>query len=435
MLRFQRLVSLASGGTTSTLLAFRHSTLSIPAEAREQLTKSLTSVKEEAKGQSLDLEDMADAARITSKNLQETLKKFSVSDDKFKGKSVTLTASLKAYNTRLANLQNEARAIQGEIDSLLKLMWGTEAPAQPTSGGRKPLPPPPTDDEPPANTKAQEAPEGKPAQSKAASDFDVDIPPLAQRLEDINKNPARNERVEIPKPKPKVETVEGEVIRSSAAPATKKSENAAKEESTATQEIEIESIEVEVEGTASAAGSPSASSSAAKDSAAQQGPADTMSITQITQDLYERGVNFSDCLDAKTLRQRYRDVLAGKVQGAANPAASKKPQQQYTNQPPPPPRPQYQQASSQQSYQQQPPNTTETGIASDPYPNAHRKMIDPMKYVWEVKNELAVEKSIDPKSVELWSGKIRLEDHKRLYDYPSIQSYPIEVRQKGDIPR
>jgi hypothetical protein len=37
-------------------------------------------------------------------------------------------------------------------------------------------------------------------------------------------------------------------------------------------------------------------------------------------------------------------------------------------------------------------------------------------------------------TIDIWSGHIRLEDHKRLYDYPTIQQYPLEVRQKGDAP-
>lgn len=386
--------------------AMRFCALNIGKEQREALTKQLTQVREEAKGQSLDLSDMAEASRGVSKQLQDGLKTLQVDDSKFKGKTATLSASLKAYHARLSNLQSEARAIQGEIDGILKLMWGTDAVSQGGSG---------------ATTTASST--TNTAKKGSSLDFDCDVPPIAQRLEHMNSEqpaaPTAAPKTPPPKPSKTSEVVEGEVIRSSDKPQQKKSAAASKP----SEEIEVESIDIEIE-----------------EETSDPSPADNISITDITKDLFERGVNFSDCLDAKSLRQRYRDVLSGKIasKSQAPPkttSSSASSQQQYntTQQPPPPPRPQYHQQQYQQ--QQQTPNTTETNIAHDPYPNAHRKMIDPMKYVWEVKQELAKEKGIDPNSVDLWSGKHKLEDHKRLYDYPSIQSYPIEVRQKGDSPR
>lgn len=387
--------------------AVRACVIQMPKEQRDIMTKALAVAREEAKGQALDLSDMSDAARGVARNLQESLKKVNVADDKFKGKTTTINASLKAYNTRLSNLQSEARAIQNEIDSLMKLMWGTQTPAGApgsTAAGASTTP---------------EANETKPA----TPDFDCDVPPIAQRLEQINKSAPQ--AAETPaQTKPAVEVVEGEVIRGGSTPKSSSTETPA-------QEIEIESIEIEVEGDAS----PPPSGNGKADAAASvSSPADTMSITDITKDLYERGVNFADCLDAQSLRRRYRDVLEGRF-ATQKPTSTSAPrtEQSQSAQPPPPPRAQM----HQQQYQQQSrtPNTSETGLANDPYPNAHRKMIDPMKYVWEVKQELSKEKNIDPNSVDLWSGKIRLEDHKRLYDYPTIQNYPIEVRQKGDVPR
>jgi hypothetical protein len=382
--------------------AMRFCALSLAKDQRDTLTKQLTLVREEAKGQSLDLSDMAEASRGVAKQLQDGLKGLQVDDAKFKGKTATLNASLKAYHARLSNLQSEARAIQGEIDGILKLMWGTDAVSQ--------------------GSGAAASASGTISAKKAVpSDFDCDVPPIAQRLEHMNQEQPHVSSPKTPTAKaPKAsEVVEGEVIRSSDKPQIKKPVV----DAPPSDEIEVESIDIEIEDEGS-----SSTASAAS-------PADQMSITDITKDLYERGVNFSDCLDAKSLRQRYRDVLSGKVESKAqSPPKAAASSQQYntTQQPPPPPRPQY----HQQQYQQQStPNTTETNIAHDPYPNAHRKMIDPMKYVWEVKQELAKEKNIDPNSVDLWSGKHKLEDHKRLYDYPSIQSYPIEVRQKGDSPR
>lgn len=412
--RFGCSPSVAGGSSCwQTWQALRLCAISMANDQRENLTKHLTLVREEAKGQSLDLSDMVETSRGAAKQLQDGLKKVQVDDSKFKGKAATLNASLKAYHTRLANLQNEARAIQGEVDGLLKLMWGTESVPQQMGGpgGAQATQPPPRDA---GSRQAQ-------SQSNTASgDFDCDVPPIAQRLEQINQEAPTTAAKSDP-PTKKSEVVEGEVIRTSDSPKRTPHQTPPP----AAEEIEVESIDIEVE----------------EDAAKGSSPADSMSITDITKDLYERGVNFSDCLDAKSLRQRYRDVLAGRIattttatsKPAAASASANSSQYNTTQQPPPPPRPQYHQQQYQQ--QQPPPNTSETGLAHDPYPNAHRKMIDPMKYVWEVKQELSKEKNIDPNSVDLWSGKSKLEDHKRLYDYPSIQSYPIEVRQKGDSPR
>lgn len=383
----------------STWVALRHCAIKMASEQRDAVTKCLAAVREETKGQALDLTDMADAALAATRQLQDAIKKAPVDDAKFKGKTTTINASLKAYNTRLANLQNEARSIQAEVDALIRLMWGTDAPKMP-AGTAPPTPQPPI------------TPGDGASPAKRAEDFQCDVPPIARRLEQINEHPAEPSRSTTTSnhgtAKPK-EVVEGEVIRSET---PKKREGKVSEAQT---ELEVETIDIEIE----------------TDEAPQtKSPADTMSITEITKDLYERGINFADCLDAKSLRQRYRDVLAGRVNPPAPPKSTPDRSASYntTSQPPPPPRPQYQQ-------QQQQSNTTETGIAHDPHPGADRRMIDPMKFVWEVKQEFSKEKGVDPNNVALWSGKTLLEDHKRLYDYPSIQSFPIEVRQKGDIPR
>jgi hypothetical protein len=375
--------------------------LSVSADIRDSLTKPLSSLKEECKGQNLDLADMADAMKGATYKFQEANKKAGIEDKAFKGKVTTLAASLKAYNTRLANLQNETRSMQAEIDALLKLLWGTERP----EGANFATPPP-------------AAP-----QSAIPNDFEVDPPPLAKALGE--EAPSAEPAASASPAKPSVERVEGERVSgaANAARAASPSASTVKEE-----EIEVETIEVEVEPPV------------------QEDPVDTMKVTDITKELYEKGVNFSDCMDARSLRQRYRDVISGKIPTSANAstaAASSsssssrpytEPLTTNTSQPRMPQRPQQQ--SRQQQYQQPPPNNNSAGngLAYDPYPNAQRKMVDPMKYVREVKQELAVEKGIDANSVDLWSGKVKLDDNKRLYDYPSIQNYPIEVRQKGDIP-
>ena len=368
--------------------------LNVSADVRDTLTKPLSSLKEECKGQNLDLADMADAMKGATYKFMEANKKAAVEDKQFKGKATTLSASLKAYNTRLANLQNETRSMQAEIDALLKLLWGTERP----DGANFATPPP---------------------ESKATipNDFEVEPPPLAKALGEDAPAP---DSVEPAKPvktaKPTVERVEGERVSSEAASTTTASSTVKEED------IEVETIEIDVEPPA------------------QEDAVETMKVTYITKELYERGVNFSDCMDARSLRQRYRDVLSGKIPPSTNASTATssasssskytEPLTANTSQPRMP-----QRAAHQQQYQQPPPNNNAgSGLAYDPYPNAQRKMVDPMKYVREIKQELALEKGIDANTVDLWSGKVRLDDNKRLYDYPSIQSYPIEVRQKGDIP-
>ncbi|RNF00002.1 hypothetical protein TraAM80_07866 [Trypanosoma rangeli] len=364
-----------SGGVRAVEVRF----LSMTSDARETLTKQLSALKNECKGQGLDLADMSDASRAAMRAVQDGLKRANVEDDQFKGKYTTLSASMKAYTARLSNLQDEARSIQAEADALLKLMWGTEAPPKAASFVSSP-------------TSTEEAGTVSAAADVKETETDDDKfvvePPNLAKASGNGKRPA--ERVEA-------ERVQG-IARKSA-------------EEVIVEEIEVETIEVEVE--------------------AKESPADTMKITDITKELYERGVNFSDCLDARTLRQRYKDMLAGKIPSGIPPGmpiSSPAAAEVNTNQPRMPQHRPYQQ-------QQQQANTKESGLAHDPYPNAYRKMVDPMKHVWELKNELAAEKGIDPKSVDLWSGKCKLEDHKMLYDYPSVQSHPIEVRQKGDIPR
>ncbi|EPY24021.1 hypothetical protein STCU_07354 [Strigomonas culicis] len=352
--------------------------LSISTDVRDSLTKHLSALKEECKGQALDLEDMRETARTASQTLQDAVRRSNVDDAKFKGKMTTLNASIKAYNTRLSNLQNESRSIQNELESVLTLLWGTEKP----QGDSFATPP----------HAAQ-----KPAAPRKEEDFDVEPPFISKVLESEGK-PVEQVVAE--------RVVDGHKARPDASTTV------------ASEEIEVETIEIEVEPEAEAA---------------KSDPVDTMKITDITQDLYEKGVNFSDCLDAQSLRQRYRDVLSGKIpyratQKAQNPYTEPLNDATLAN---PACRPDRRLLGTAAT----PPNTSETGITNDPYPNAQRKMVDPMRYVHEIKAELALEKGIDANSVDLWSGKTKLEDHKRLYDYPSIQSYPIEVRQKGDIPR
>jgi hypothetical protein len=168
----------------------------------------------------------------------------------------------------------------------------------------------------------------------------------------------------------------------------------------------------------------------------------TMSVTEITEYLHEKGVDFGDCFDAASLRERYRQVVSGKYEDTAKKKkleelekrrqAEQKTDRQYQRQqvkdeyrqPPPPPA----HAEPQMNYG----GSQEQGLMQDPYPGAERKMVDPMKFVWEVKAEFCKQKGINPNQADMWCGFTILEDHKRLYEYPQCQRAAIEIKMKGD---
>jgi len=407
MRRFCVKPSFAAQQTVLTALMF-NSTLS--KESRDAITKGLSRVKEEAKGQLLDLTDMNEASRNAGNALQEVLKRNAVQDAKIKGKITTLTASLKSYNTRLSNLQSEARAVQNEAEALIKLLWGNSNNATSTAAA------------------AEAAPK-----AEADGDFGVDIPPMAKKIEEVlgeSVTSSASASASTPSSSSssasKVETLEGDFIKEDlTAP---KASKPAESSNGAEEDLEIE-LEVEPTNTSSTSSSSSSntSSSAPKAKSANELLAEKASIPEITAELHNAGVDFSTCRDAESLRKKFLDHLEGKIK-KANPSSNNS---QRTTQQPPTPRPPQQQ---QQQYQQPPPNTSETGVSSDPYPNGVRKMVDPMRTVWEVKMDIAKERNVDANTINLWSGRTCLEDHKRLYDYPTIQQFPIEVRQKGDNP-
>jgi hypothetical protein len=348
--------------TTSAFAAVGMRT-AVSTTVRDDISRVATKVKEEANGQALDVAEMVDAARASLKTVQDATARHPEGggDPKVKGKLQTLTASLKAYQSRLANVQNEAKSIHREAETLLKHVWGTEAPAAEK-----------VDSEPVVEEAAK------------ASDFDAEAPHVAQILEDRGKQAAANNDLN-----------------------SASSSNSADDGSKA---AEPEVLEIEIES-----------------------PVDDVPITTITQELYERGIDFSDCHDAAALRKRYADVRAGKFD-------TQEPPKQTTATraaPPAPERPTQQQQQQYGGYnRQQTPNTTETGLAFDPHPGAQRKMIDPMKAVWEVKQDVAKENGVDAATIDLWSGMLKLDDHKRIYEYgQQLQANPIEVRSKGDIPQ
>ena len=370
------------------------------AAARDEVSRAVSGVRDEVKGQSLDLGDMSESAKACQ---QAVLHAAKVHHAKLDGALTTrlnnLATATKAYGTRVAMLQSEARKIHGDAEAIVKVLWGT------ASAGT-------------SNSPTASSPADTPAETSKSSDFTADVPPLAQKLDEINSAASATT---------KIETVEGEVVRDDTNTASNSSNNTNNTTGGSTVEIEIDSVEVENPKKTSPAGAPQTAAPPAEDDDIAE-----MSVTQLTHALHEKEIDFSDCRDARSLRQRYRDALAGKV--------SPKPRQ-----PPPPPRapqPKLQQptgsarsAAAANVPPPPPPNTTETSLAADPHPGAHRKMIDPMKFVHEVKAQLAVEHNVDARTIDLWSGLIKLEDHKRLYEYPGIQHNPIEVRNKGDPPR
>ncbi|CCW65037.1 unnamed protein product [Phytomonas sp. EM1] len=389
---FRRIVRVSLCYST---IYINHRCVTVNEETRELLTKNLTAVREECKGQGLDLADMSDATKATSRALHECISVSNVQDAAFKEMVESISASLKVYNNRLNNVKNEAWSVQTKVDTLIKLLWGTENPQGDSFAAQPPL-----DDlstvpkEPPRN--------GEP------SDIEVKGSPESEVLHNVSCDRAPFDE------KVNVEHVVGERVDG------KWNKRSQEESDRKDEEIEVETIEVELE-------------SHFNNSIGKK------TIIDITKELYERGVDFSDCLDANSLRQRYDDVLNGKIctQKTFSSSTSTtgnsyaEPFATNTDQPQVPSRPQY---SEDQSYIPPLPNTETTGLAHDPYPNAMRKMVDAMKFVWQIKQELAAEKGINPSSVDLWSGKVKLEDHKRLYDYPTAQSHPIEVRHKGDMP-
>ena len=356
--------------------AVRYLTLS--ADARADITRGFTKVKDEAKGQSVDLSDMSEAARNAHKIVQDIQKRHPLEEDKaFRAKLNTVNASLKAYNSRLLNLQNEARGIQNDVEKLLKVVWGQEGPGV-------------------------ESAEPVPSQEPAVNaDFETEVPPLAEKLEQLKSERVPNKATE----QEQVEHVDAEpVVETPSATTVDESE------------IEVESVEVDGSSV------------------------DDTPITDITRELHDKGIDFSDCLDAKSLRKRYREYLDGKFAEQAQAAPRQKSQSPQTDTPPKASDPKkstswYEDEKYQQYRQQAAPNQSEKGVTIDPNPGANRRMIDPMKYVRELKVELAAEHNVPPERIDLWSGKMMLDDNRRVYEYPGIQHNPVEIRAKGDVPK
>ena len=96
---------------------------------RDELSRVVSSIQSEAKGQSVDLSDMADATRNALKQIQETSKSVNFDEPRTKAKIQTLQTALKAYSGRLNNIQNEAKSLQADAEKVLKLVFGGDASA------------------------------------------------------------------------------------------------------------------------------------------------------------------------------------------------------------------------------------------------------------------------------------------------------------------
>lgn len=369
--------------TASAVSWARFQSASVPQDVRDKLSKSFMSVKEEAKGQALDLGDMAEAARNAAKAVATVTKNHAVDDAKFKAKLVSLNASMKAYNSRLMNLQTEARALQSDVDAILKVLWGSGNAGAGVEEAAAPGP---------------EKVEGE----RITEPQDFAYEPPKPKVADAPPQPKAASAS-------KVETVEGEVVTE----ATTSSTSAA---SAAAPEIEVESVEIEESS-------------------------DSKSITDITRELHDKNIDFSDCMDSKSLRTRYQEYLDGKVKPptftppkAKQAQPAQPPRSAYQSQPPSSSPSSSSSQPRQQQQQQARPNTTETGLTPDPHPGAERRQIDGSKFVWEVKAEMAREKGLDPQQLDMWCGMVKMEDQKRIYEVPGVQTYPIQIRQKGDVP-
>lgn len=397
---------------------------SVASETRDLLTKHLTSLHDECRGQSLDLTDMGDAVKLASQGLQDCTRKAAVDDDKWKAKYVTLSASIKAYQTRLSNLKNESRSIQVEVDTLLKLLWGTERPTAAQFSS-----PPSTRAPSETMTDRVAEPVSKhndhTNSSPAATTLDFDTePPLLSRILESPCSENEPTLASPCRPAQHVEHVEAEKVEAVMPTQSTKDGDAT--------EIEVETLDVDA---------------VENGKGENDSPEEGMKITDLTKELFEKGIDFSDCLDARSLRQRYKEYVSGTL--SATPSATHNQSDEHVStsttvipQPRMPSKPKHSYdhqmnptSTDHHHHQHQQQHAQSNGIAADPYPNAERRMLDPMKYVWQVKLDIAQEKGVRAEDIELWSSQTRLDDAKRLYDYPSIQSYPLEVRQKGAYPR
>ncbi|KNH09368.1 hypothetical protein XU18_0053 [Perkinsela sp. CCAP 1560/4] len=125
------------------------------------------------------------------------------------------------------------------------------------------------------------------------------------------------------------------------------------------------------------------------------------SVTEITQFLYEKGVDFHQCRDAASLRNLYREVKEDCLQKTKFSTIS--------------------------------PETTaiDTAMIPDPHPGMDRHGIDPYELVGEVKIRMCRIYRLDNKQMDLLlNGKV-LDDNKRICEYPQTKTFELTLRSKS----
>ena len=152
-------------------------------------------------------------------------------------------------------------------------------------------------------------------------------------------------------------------------------------------------------------------------------------ISEITEFLYDKNIDFADCYDANSLRRRYEEVNRGTyVDNKRGKKIAELCKLREKNTPIDPTtlsNPNFRSKSRAFVSEED-----ATAITLDPYPSMQRYGVDPTKYVWEVKQELCRQKGYDPEQMEIVVGDTALEDYRKMGDYPQVQCSPVYIRNR-----
>jgi len=151
----------------------------------------------------------------------------------------------------------------------------------------------------------------------------------------------------------------------------------------------------------------------------------TLSVTEITEYLHERGIDFGDCLDTASLRRRYRLVAMGKYvdpekQKLRDEFERKRAGEGLPREPLMPTR----------VLQDDPAASGGSAVVPDPHPGTSRVVVDRNRYIYEVKVDACKAHGADPDTIEVVCNGVVLEDHRRILDYPDMSQYRVELRKK-----
>ena len=387
--------------------ALGHGCATLSAAARTDFARVASLARQEARTNADDIKDIASAARAAAAQLQAVRQKHGGDggDAKARAKLMTLAASMKTYAYRLSNLEAEARSIVEDAEAVLNEL-GTQ---QGGGGGGAAAPTPSGGGTAAAAAKAA-------AGSADRSDFTLDsdftaASPTQQPVEPpagAAQTPGAANRARAPtRPPTDAEQLAKHPPGAGAfAEASAFAAGSNLGMSGGDEELKVDFVRGDEPPKAAGTGE-----IPPQDIEVEPiDPIDEKSVTEITEELYNKGVDFSDCRDAKALRQRYKDVQAGKFQ----------PKKAATPPPPPPPR--------SNPYTPPPPNTSEKGLAQDPHPGSQRKMVDPNRLVGDLKLELSRENNLSPHTIGLFCAGVRMDETKRVSDYPQVQYHQIEIR-------